>query len=223
MASDITILSIATAAPWEQLPEIDAEPLLVFLQRESPPEDLLFELLHVQGSPGDDDGIVAFEGLPQMADNFPVPPVEDVVHDHLIHVRGDVILGTGVDGQKPLHEGGARTQLLPDGVEKEDSGRTKDSHVHIGPEDIGRPRLILFPRAPTPDLRGLQRFLPDEPSPEKHRVLGGQPQETGNSPVILPALDRHPVKRVHSLTEVINGERNKTGYISQTAFTAVQG
>lgn len=47
-----------------------------------------------------------------------------------------------------------------------------------------------------------------------HRVL---------TELILPAIDRHPVKRVYSQTEVINGKRNKTGHITQTTFTAVQG
>ena len=40
--------------------------------------------------------------------------------------------------------------------------------------------------------------------------------------LILPVLDGHPVKRVHSLTEVTNGKGSKLGYITQTTFTAVQ-
>ena len=40
--------------------------------------------------------------------------------------------------------------------------------------------------------------------------------------LILPVLDRHSVKRVHSLTEVNNDTRFKTGHFTQTSFTAVQ-
>ena len=40
--------------------------------------------------------------------------------------------------------------------------------------------------------------------------------------LILPVLDGHPVKRVHSMTEVTNGKGSKRGYITQTTFTTVQ-
>lgn len=35
--------------------------------------------------------------------------------------------------------------------------------------------------------------------------------------LILPVLDGHPVKRVHSLTEVANSKGSKLGYITQTS------
>lgn len=39
--------------------------------------------------------------------------------------------------------------------------------------------------------------------------------------LILPTLDGHPVKRVHSLTEVTNGKGSKLGNSTETTFGAV--